>query len=391
MKHMYVLEKTNKRRITVKKSKFIGLLALVLFVSLNLLFISGCKGEKEEQKTINIGAILPLTGWSAEFGQHEKASTEIAVKKAKESYPNWQIHLNVEDTQSDVKNAINAFQKIVSTTNTEFILVESSSASLALGKLFDENKIIMLSISANPEVTQNAQFVFRNFPTAEEETKSILEYALNKLNLRKIGLLYINNDYGLGYKKPFEKYAKDLGGELVFSDSYSSETKDFKPVIQKLIDSNSETVYIVGYGSAMGLVIKQIREMNYKGTVLACSSVIYDDVLSISPESVEGVIFTDIPYDIETGTGETREFVQEYSKKMGKSPSPLAAMTYDGVMMIVKQLIADNGDPVKTRESLLKKGEYEGINGKIGVPLSRDLKYQLIVKEVKGGKGIIIE
>ncbi|MCX6579277.1 MAG: penicillin-binding protein activator [Candidatus Aminicenantes bacterium] len=391
MKQKDVLEKhNNKRRITMKKTKLFSILMLVVFVFITILFIPGCKNEAE-QKVIKIGAILPLTGWSAEFGQHERAATEIAVKKLHESYPNWQIQLSVEDTESDVKNAINAFQKMLSTQKPGFILVESSSASLALGKLFDENKIIMLSISANPEVTQKAQFVFRNFPTAEEETEKVLEYALKKLNIKRIGLLYINNDYGLGYKNPFEKYAKELNGELVFTDSYSSETKDFKPVIQKLINSKAEAVYIVGYGSAMGLIIKQLREMNYTGTVLACSSVIYDDVLSISPGSVEGVIFTDIPYDVENGTGETKEFVQEYSKKMGKLPSPLAAMTYDGIMMIIKQLVAENGDPAKARESLLKKGEYEGINGKIGIPFSRDLKYQLIVKEVKGGKGIIIE
>lgn len=346
------------------------------------------KGPTSPPLAVKVGAILPLTGWSAEFGTHEKNAATVAVEALRQRYADCRFDLVIEDTGSDTKGAVAAFNKMTAGSPPQMVLVESSGASLALADLFDKVQLLMLSISANPDVTGKSGFIFRNFPTAEQETVAILSYVRTRLKAPGVGILHINNDYGLGFVAAFQHQLKQQGTDLAFVEPYASDAKDFKSVVTKLVDKDPGAVYIVGYGSAMGTLIKEIRQSGYRGQVLACSSVIYDDVMAVAPDAMDGTVFADVAYAANEDRGEGGSFVAGYRRLAGKAPSPLAAMVYDGVMMMGGALAENAADPRRAREALLQKGRYEGINGRIGVPPSRDLTYQLTIKRVEGGKGV---
>ncbi|RMD57361.1 MAG: hypothetical protein D6828_03820 [Nitrospirae bacterium] len=68
------------------RSIFTVLLAVILIGSLFL--INGCK--KQEPETIKIGAILPLTGDAAQYGEWAKNGISLAVDEinAKKNFQN---------------------------------------------------------------------------------------------------------------------------------------------------------------------------------------------------------------------------------------------------------------------------------------------------------------
>jgi branched-chain amino acid transport system substrate-binding protein len=385
------------REVVMKKQGVvIAAVVVIVAVIIGVVVLNRPAQEQQAQdppsthkEPIMIGAIIPLTGWAAEFGAHERAAAELAIARATEIYPNRAIELAVEDTSSDVKTAVTVFNKLLSTSRPpQALLVESSGASLALATLVDDRDVLMLSIAANPEVTERCKNAFRNFPTAQEETEAILDYAITIRGLAKIGILYLNNDFGRGFLAPFREETERLQANLTFSESYDSGDKDFRAIVSKLKASDTDAVYVVGYGSAMGLLIKQLREERYEGRVLACSAVIYDDVTSIAGAAIEGVAFADIPYRLTGGDEDAAAFVAGYNEKMGKDPSPLASMVYDGLMIVIAALVQTDGSPHAARAAIIEKGSYHGINGEIRIAPSRDLVYDLVVKEISSGKPV---
>lgn len=361
------------------------LIAAVVVV-LAAVFAGGCNDHHVTTpagQTVRVAAIVPLTGWSAEFGNHEWNALQVAVEHARARHPDAKIEAQVEDTRSETKGALAATQKLLAGPLPGMVLIESSGASLAVAPLLDPKKILMLSVSANPEVTKQSEWIFRSFPTADEESHLILDFAVHEKRATSIGLLYINNDYGQSYEKPFREIASQLNASITFAEPFAEDTRDFRPIVERMKTANPEALFIVGYGSAMGLLIKAVREVQYSGILMACSSVIYEDVTSVAGDAVKGVIFADIPFRLSSDDPRAAKFKEDYSKRAGKSPSPLAAMTYDSATMLIESLVEADGDTTKARDAILAKSEFDGINGRIGVPKSRDLQFALTVKTVE--------
>jgi hypothetical protein len=125
--------------------------------------------------------------------------------------------------------------------------------------------------------------------------------------------------------------------------------------------------------------------------VLACSSVVYDDVMGVAPSAMEGVVFCDVPFPRQPVLPAEKDFVDDFIKRVGKGPNPGATMIFDAVRMVGRHVMQNSGDAMLARESILREGRFEGLNGVVLVPPSRDLTFPLVVKEVRGGKGVVVQ
>jgi len=353
-----------------------GVFGVLLAISA-LLYL---RGQPSKQGTLTVAAVLPMTGWSAEFGHHEWYAVQAATDRTRAVHPDLALDLVLKDTRSETANAVTSFQSLEMAP--QMALVESSAASFAIAPLLEPRRTIMLSVSTNPEVTRQSEYIFRSLPTADEETVEVLRYALDESGLQRLALLYINNDYGTGFLASFDRNLKSRNRTLAYSDAFASETTDFRPLVEKLKASGADSVFIVGYGSAMGNLIVALRAQAFAGHVMACSSVIYDDVLSVAGEAASGIAYADIPFSPDTSSDEGQFFLRRYRELSGKEPSPLAAMVYDSSRMILEALVRENYDPAAARSALLAQGTYEGINGTILIPASRDLQFGLVMKRV---------
>ena len=362
----------------VKRQRFLILVGILCLATGIGFYVSN--GRQHVRDKITVAAIIPITGWSAEFGSHERCALQAAVEWTQKEHPSIEISVDVKDTASETKNALSTFQSL--NPAPKIALVESSSASLAIAPLISDGRTLMLSISASPETTKQSDFIIRCMPSANEEVAVIAPYAINQLKIRRLAFLYINNDYGNSYVKPLEQTLQTLDSQLRFSESFASETVDFRSQVEKLKASESDGVFIVGYGAAMGNLIAALRSLSFDGPVMACSSVIYDDVLSVAKNSASRIVYADIPFDTNTQSPEATFFNRRYMDLSGKAPSPLAAMTYDAARLSLEAMISEKGEPKLAIEKLIAQGKYMGINKEIRISKTRDLRFGLVIKRV---------
>ncbi len=188
-------------------SKAHTFLAIVLIA---LLFCpSGCKKEEPQAKEIKIGAILPLTGSAAPYGENAKRGIELALTEinAAGGIQGSRIRVLFEDSRTDPKEAVSALNKLYSTHGVRYIIGDiNSSGVLAMAPIAEKNKIILLSPGAsNPKISDAGEYIFRNWHSDALEGQVDAEHAYSKMNWRTAAVLYVDAAYGVGLAETFRK------------------------------------------------------------------------------------------------------------------------------------------------------------------------------------------
>lgn len=353
---------------------------LVLFIILFLFFTEISHANEE----FVIGSLIPLTGTAAEFGGYNKMACDLYVEYYNKNPKNTsKIRHIFEDTKSNPKDSMNAIHAILLKEKPLAILNELSSASLPVAPITDKEKIIMIAISGNPKLTQSYQYTFRNYPDPDRLASATIKAFFSHYPERSFAILYINDEFGLGLKETFIRKLKELGGKLLVEDSFDKTSLDFKPQLIKIINAKPEVVYCIGYSKALGILIKQIRELGYRGKLLGGPEVAFNDVLSIAGPAANGFIYMDIGYNPKSKNPRVKNFIKKFKKKFEREPTLVSAVVYDAWNLLVyavrhsKTLAPDD-----IKNELLKIKGFNGVTGKLSITQERDIVHFLILKEL---------
>ena len=351
----------------------------ILFV-LAAFIISSCNTKDNE---IVIGAILPLTGDAAGYGISAKEGYELAIQEVNSNYPDKIISLKIEDSKAQPKEAINAYLKLKSTYGPPIIFgLLSSPEVLSVAPIAEKDKTIIFSSGASsPLISSSGDYIFRDVPSDLLEASLMAETAINELDIKKIAIIYVNSDYGIGVLNKFKERFGELGGALVAEESYNSNQTDFKTHLLKIKNSQPEGVYFIGY-KELGRIVKQAKELNVEAQYL--SNALFEDpeILEIAGNAAENLIFSTFYFDAESTDPRTSEFVKNYKNKYGKSPDGFAIAAYDAMHVVFKTLNNKevNAETIKT--SLYQLDEFNGLLGKFKFDKNGDVILPVKLKTV---------
>lgn len=344
-------------------------------------------------RKVTIGAVLPLTGDAAVYGQAIKMGMQLAFD---ELDPNSQRSTQIvyEDDQGKASAAVSAVNKLISVDHATVIIGGAmSSTAEAIIPITEKHKIILISPCATKSsLTDNTKWFFRLWPSDSYDGRVMAEVAYNKLGLRRIGILYINSAYGQGLTEVFVREFKRLGGDIVLSEGYDAGSKDFRTQIQKLRAAGVDAIYLPGYISEISVILRQLREISFAPRILG-SSGLYDPALvRIAGEAAEGMVLTFPGYDPKSPSRDVKSFIESFKNKFAKEPDGFAAAGYDAVRVLVMALqSAPSGDPQSLRSTLTTMGEYSGPGGSIRFLDNGNVDKILRVITVKGGQFVDFE
>lgn len=113
----------------------------------------------EEGEVIKIGAILPLSGPVAMFGDWARKGMEIALEDI--NLEEVKIEVLFEDSKLDAKEGIIAYNKLVNIDNAGLIISAKSSVSVPLIPIVREDeKVLLLQDVTFPEITKKQPISF---------------------------------------------------------------------------------------------------------------------------------------------------------------------------------------------------------------------------------------
>ncbi|MDD5193241.1 MAG: ABC transporter substrate-binding protein [Candidatus Nanoarchaeia archaeon] len=379
---------------TKKSNKIWLVLGIIVIVLLGVLLIfnaanSGSSTGKavtgSEKEPIKIGSIGPLTGDVSSIGLNEKAAIELAVDEinSKGGISGRKIQVIYEDGKCSAKDGSNAANKLMNIDNVVAIIGGTcSSETIASAPIAEETKTVMISpCSSSPKITEIGDYIFRDYPSDSYQGAEAANFIYNNLGKKKVAVLYVLSDWGVGIQQVFEPKFKDLGGEIVASEGYEQTTKDLRTQLTKIKQANPDVIYFLGYTEASAIGLKQIKELGINAEIVGGDA--WDDkvIFEKAGDAAEGIIFF-IPY-----APLTSEFKESMKEKLGSNEITIcSSQAYDGVYLL-KQVIEKVGtDPTKIKDELYKIKDYPGVSGTISFDSNGDLeKAQYAIKVVRNG------
>lgn len=371
------------------------LLSFVLVLSLSV----GCTKETSSDgssEAVKIGAILPLTGDNATFGQSSKNALEILVKETndKGGILTKPVKIIYEDDESKPTNAANVAQKLINNDKVVALLGSvTSKCSVAIGPIATQNKIPMIATTAtNPKVTlDGGEYVYRACFIDPFQGTVLAKFSIEDLKLKKAAVLYdVANDYSKGLADFYKEGFESLGGEIVAFETYNTGDTDFNAQLTKIKETNPEVIMLPDYYNTVGLITKQARAIGIDAIFIGGDGWDSPDLFNVGGDSVDQCYFSN-HYSPDDTSEEAVTFKEKYLEAYGSVPDAMAALAYDsGKILFAAMEKAGSTEGAKVIEQL-NALEIKVVSGNIKFDENRNPIKEAVIVKTENGKQVFFK
>lgn len=382
-----------------KKVSFIGLLTAV---SLLGAILTGCGSTPAaDSKEIKIGGNFELTGGIANYGKQTLNGVQLAIKEANAAggVLGKQIKLVVADNKSEPSEATNAATKLITQDKVSLIIGPVTSSSvLATLQVGQDNKIpIVTPTATSTKVTVDngkvRPYAFRSCFIDPFQGTVMANFAAKTLKV-KTAVIYIDSssDYSKGLAEAFEAQFVKNGGVILGKEAFLQKDQDFKSTLTKIKVMNADTIFIPAYYEEVGKIVKQSRELGINVPIIGTDG--WDDPKVVEFAGVEALNNTYFSnhYSVQDTDPRIQKFVAAYKAEYGQEPNALAALGYDGALMVIDAIKrANSSDPAKVRDALEQTKDLQVVTGIISLDGDHNPIKSGVVIEMKDGKQVFKE
>jgi branched-chain amino acid transport system substrate-binding protein len=360
------------------------IISIVVVVALAI--ILSVTRAKKEPNEIRIGAILPLTGDAAVYGERLKEGIELSRYVFERQAINPRIDIHFEDSRLDPKEAVNAFYKLEQ-SNIKFIIGPySSSEVLAVAPIAEKKRILVISPGASsPKITSAGDYIFRIVASDIYDGQVLAHYAEKNLKATSAGIVYINNDYGLGINEAFAKEFKSLNGNIMISLSFEPNNTDFRTYLLKLKQAKPDVVILIGF-KEMGFFLKQMGELGLSFSILTTGLFENPDIIKIAGKFAEKVLYTMPYFDINGNDNVVIEFKKYFLELYpNKQPAIEHALGYDALNVLLSVMKGAQSSVEKVKQHLYETKNFPGVAGSLTFDTNGDVIKPYGIKQYKNG------
>jgi branched-chain amino acid transport system substrate-binding protein len=289
----------------------------------------------QSSEPIMLGVSGPLTGPNAQYGAQWKQGFDLALDEihAAGGINGRKLAYTFEDSQSDPRQSVAIAQKFVSDPKIVMELGDfSSPASMAASPIYQRAGLVQFGFTnSHPDFTKGGDFMWSTSVSQADEQPLLARYAVTHLGLKKLAILHLNTDWGRTSRDHFANAAKEFGAEVVISEGYIPDERDFRSTLVRARDANPDGLILISYYSDGALIARQARQAGLKQTICAASSVYSPKFLELGGEAVEEV-HLGTRYFPNDPRPEVQKFVSGFKAKYnGQEPDAFNAYSYDAM------------------------------------------------------------
>ena len=294
--------------------------------------------------SVKIGVLMPLTGMHASYGENCVPGMKFAVATVNEqggikSLGGAQLELLISDTRSDPKVAGAELDRILGGKKVCALIGPfSSTEAKAFNLLSDQYKIPFISPSwTTPKAFELGSKFSRtvNFmgDVSGKYTVKLLDWLVSKWGVKaeRIGLLYVDNEYGKDSASAARAELKRLGYKVAIDLPMNWKSGDFTPYLLKLKDANADVVIQISYYKDALLSCKNRFALGYRPLWIGAGSPFSDDKLwgGLGSEQAQSILGGALFGMIPTHIGVAYKPLQEMAAKAKANGITLGAKGYD--------------------------------------------------------------
>jgi branched-chain amino acid transport system substrate-binding protein len=322
---------------------------------------AACNGEGP----VKVGAVLPLTGQHAIYGEPIHLGLELALEQVQANEElDIEIALTVEDSASDAEQAAQLARDLYADGAVAVIGGVTTDEALAMVGAADREEKVLLSPSASsPRLTGISRNFFRIFPSDFREGTKMGNFAAQTLGIDSAVIVAAESPYARGIQDIFKTEFERYGGEVPAVIEYPAETEDFASVVEQVLEHRPVAVYVADYARNTATIVRELRAHQYGGKILTTSAFATPEVLDDVGRAAEGVLLTQTAMPPDDPA--VASFVQAFQAKHGHAPSLWAAHGYDALLVLVEAMREGGTRPNDLWKGMRSIRNFHGASGVI--------------------------
>ena len=342
-------------------------------------------GGEATGDAVKIGAVLPLSGQTATYGEEALGGMKMAIEEINASGKGPKIELVFKDNKGESTETAKLVSQLIKVDKVHAILGSVASSNTLKGaKVAQENGIpLMTPASTNAEITQKGDYVSRICFIDPFQGKVLAKLVTEDLKKKKVAIIVDKaSDYSVGLADAFKATLEAAGGEIVAEETFTAGEADFSSLITKVTDARPEAIFVPAYYGDVGPMLKQAGERWKEIPVVAGDGIDSPDLYKLMGP-YQGDIYMSTHFASDDTDEKVKKFVAAYKGKYGKTPGAMAALGYDSVYALHDALVrAGDKDPKKLRDAINGIKGLSGITGTITLDKDRNAEKDAVIMKV---------
>lgn len=321
-------------------------------------------------KEILIGALCSLSKETV-AGEAYRNAFQLAVDEINAAggiLGGSQLRLIAEDGATDTDTAINACNKLIEKEKVNVILGPAfSTQGLAIEELCQKAQVPLIVTGTSPKFSEcENPYLFRGRSSDSIMGGLAMTFIFQNLKLGEgttVGMLYNNNDFGVGGFNVVSKYAEENGLKIV-SESYNTDDTDVSAQVASLKSANCDVIVVWSSGGAVAVAARALYEQGVSCPIVGSAACGQNSVLSTASQWVENwYVVSDCVLTKEDE--KIQKFVSDYTAKYGADVLTYESAVAYSMVYLVRDAYerAGSSDKAAFLDALSKTSDTEVLVG----------------------------
>jgi branched-chain amino acid transport system substrate-binding protein len=356
-------------------------------------------------QTLKLGVLATLSGAGTAWGMSIQGAAELAAEDVNSKGglevggKKYKVEVVAYDDHYKAADALTAFNRLVFDDGVKYVVGPVGSApAVAILPVATENKVMTMTMAFTPKaLSAEYKYSFRPVIPSDVFSDPQVKWVVEKLGAKRIGGLFPNDESGQQVAAANEAGYVAVGAKFVAKEFFERERVDFVPLLTRVLAQNIDAFELDGNSpQTAGLLVKQLRELGFKGPIIRTGGDATADLLKIAGKEATENVYVHQPINPESPA------IQEYTKRFeAKHKIPLNAFSpffYANLQMLFAgmQKAGTVSDPDKVREAVLSLKDFDSVLGKVNWmgeaqwKSNQQLDAPFYVSVIKGGAAHVV-
>ena len=343
------------------------------------------------QAQITIATAGPMTGQYASFGAQMKAGAEQAVAdlNAAGGVLGKQLKLVIGDDACDPKQAVAVANQLASQGAALVAGHFCSGSSIPASSVYVEEGVVQISpASTNPKFTDERPNpkggTYRVCGRDDQQGGVAGKFLATQMKGKKVAFVHDKSAYGKGLADATMAAYEAAGGKPVMYEAYTAGEKDYTALVSKLKQAGVEILYVGGYHTEAGLMVRQMRDQGMKTTLVSGDALVTDEYWSITGDAGQGTLMTFSPDPRKNPAA--KDIVKTFRAK-GIEPEGYVLYTYAAIQAWAQAAKAAGSADYAKVVNALNTGKFQTVLGELSFDAKGDVSLPgYVFYEWKNGK-----
>src|SRR5713101_8467431 len=355
------------------------------------LFTTVGTGTAGAADVIKFGISTPLSGPAAPWGIPHKNAIELIFDET-----NAQGGLDVNGKKYKLEIVAYDHKYVIAEDDVKFISILGGAVAKANEEAVNEAGILDLPLAyAEGLVSPKNPLTFHSFPAPPETTTFWKWIKEHHPEIKSIATIAPNDDTGWWSIKVETNFVEKLGYQVVAKEFFERSVTDFNPVLLRILAQKPDIISVnASPAGSVGLIIKQARELGFKGRFIHIGQVDTSVVSNIAGKAnvdgmwVHGYVQNPLPESVYSWQARSTEKYGEWNATSIDFTNPAFAF-----VAAVKK--AQSLDPKKIGEAM-RTVEFDNLwgkahfGGKDYYGVGNQIIYPMPFSEVKDGVATLV-